>query len=419
VTIDSQTTDAPTATRSVDLTGIAFSEPEFDGQFLRALDAILSGGADIGECFVTARRIDEGDHDGWYREWSATADRVYADAEASLAAGHRVSAQDGFLRAATYHRTSGVFFYRPPIDPRFVDSYRRQRDAFRRAAALSEWRIEQVAVPYENTSLDAYFITPHGDGPFPAIIMIGGYDGTKEESYFAGGLGALRRGYAVLLIDGPGQGGALIEQGLVFRPDWEAVVTPQVQWLIDRSDVDAGRIVLMGRSWGGYLAPRAATAEHRVAAVIADAPQFTPGEGAVFMLPPEYRDQLHTGDPDTLNAVLREQMTTNTILDFGLNRGMLTHGLATPLDYLQKAKPYTLRGLAEQITCPTLLCSGENDSRGGGAEPLYDALVAPKKHIAFTNAEGAGEHDEAGAAGLFEQRVFDWLDETLSGVAPA
>jgi hypothetical protein len=35
----------------------------------------------------------------------------------------------------------------------------------------------------------------------------------------------------------------------------------------------------------------------------------------------------------------------------------------------------------------------------------------------FTNAEGAGEHDEAGAALLFAQRVFDWLDETLAAIA--
>ncbi|OZG27310.1 hypothetical protein BH683_020720 [Williamsia sp. 1138] len=404
---------------AVDLRAIAFAEPEFDGQFLRALDAVLSGGADIGECFVTARRIAAGDHDSWHREWKATADRIYAAAEASLAAGHRVSAHDAFLRAVTYYRTSGVFFYRPPLDPRFVDSYRRQREAFCRAAALSEWNIEQVSVPYETTELAAYFATPGGAGPFPTIIIIGGYDGTKEESYFAGGEAALRRGYAVLMIDGPGQGGALIEQGLVFRPDWETVVTPQIDWLRARADVDDERIVLLGRSWGGYLAPRAAAGDHRVAALIADAPQFAPGEGAVFMLPPEYRDQLDTGDTDLLNAVLAESMSKNPVLDFGLNRGMLTHGFAHPLDYLRDAKRYTLRAYAEKISCPTLLCSGENDSRGGGAKPLFDALTTTKKHIAFTNAEGAGEHDEAGAAGLFEQRVFDWLDDTLAGKVPA
>jgi hypothetical protein len=78
--------------------------------------------------------------------------------------------------------------------------------------------------------------------------------------------------------------------------------------------------------------------------------------------------------------------------------------------------PYTIEGRAERITCPTLICEGENDVRGGNAKPLYDALAAPKSYLLFTNEEGAGEHDEAGAASLFAQRVFDWLDETLAEI---
>ena len=112
------------------LRGLVFIDSEFDGQFLRALDTIVSGGADVGECLVTARRIVPGDHESWLTEWRATADRVFAAAEASRAAGHAVSAYEGYLRAATYYRTSSIFLYRPPLDPRFVDAYERQRDAF-------------------------------------------------------------------------------------------------------------------------------------------------------------------------------------------------------------------------------------------------------------------------------------------------
>ncbi|WP_240658498.1 alpha/beta hydrolase family protein [Microbacterium sp. CPCC 204701] len=137
-----------------------------------------------------------------------------------------MSAREGFLRAVTYYRTAGIFMFASPMDPRFVSAYERQRDAFRKAADLLEWPAESTRISVDGTPLDAYFIKPDGAGPFPTLILIGGYDGTMEEMYFAGGAAALRRGYAVLMMDGPGRGGALVEHGLYFRPDWEAVVTP-------------------------------------------------------------------------------------------------------------------------------------------------------------------------------------------------
>ena len=66
---------------------VYFENREFDGQLLRTLSYTYYAGADIGECLSTAGRIADGDREGWYREWLATADRVAATAEASHAAG--------------------------------------------------------------------------------------------------------------------------------------------------------------------------------------------------------------------------------------------------------------------------------------------------------------------------------------------
>jgi len=41
------------------------------------------------------------------------------------------------------------------------------------------------------------------------------------------------------------------------HPDWDVVVTPAVDWVVARPDVDPDRIALMGMSLGGLLGPRA------------------------------------------------------------------------------------------------------------------------------------------------------------------
>ena len=91
--------------------------------------------------------------------------------------------------------------------------------------------------------------------------------------------------------------------------------------------------------------------------------------------------------------------------------GVLIHH---PQSWLRAMAEYTLEGRAGQITCPTLVCQAESDVRASQSQELYDALTCPKKLLAFTDAEGAGEHCEAGAGSLFDQRVYDWLDETLA-----
>ena len=62
---------------------------------------------------------------------------------------------------------------------------------------------------------------------------------------------------------GTGQGSVLYDQRIAMRPDWEAVVPGMVDALIKHPQVDPSRIVLVGRSFGGLIAPRGASGEHR------------------------------------------------------------------------------------------------------------------------------------------------------------
>jgi hypothetical protein len=87
------------------------------------------------------------------------------------------------------------------------------------------------------------------------------------------------------------------------------------------------------------IAPRSATAEHWIAALIVDAARYDPGSRVSRPLPPEYRDQFQTGSAEALNRIFLEAMEQCPFLDFAINRGMLTHGSATPIEYLRGCAP--------------------------------------------------------------------------------
>jgi pimeloyl-ACP methyl ester carboxylesterase len=392
---------------------LVFNNPIFNAQLLRTISYTAFGGADISECFETARRITEGDRDSWYTEWLKTADRVRQGGEESLQGGHRVSALHAYLRASNYYRTAEFFVRDSDDDPRSLAAWQSSHDCFIQAAALAEPTFEVLQIPYESTTLPGYFFRVDDSSKArPTIITMTGLDGYAEETYFSVAHAGLRRGYNCFAFDGPGQGGVLRQQGIPFRPDWEAVVTPVLDYALSRAAVDPKRVVIIGRSFGGYLAPRAASGEHRLAACIADPGEFDLFEMALTRMPPDLRDQVLRDDP-SLDATFAIMMRDDDARFFFASR-MRVFGAKTPREMFQLWREYTLEGRAEKIACPVLVCDNADDPVAEQARRLYDALTSPKDYIRFTAEEAADGHCEGGAQVLFSRRIYDWLDDTFA-----
>jgi alpha-beta hydrolase superfamily lysophospholipase len=395
---------------------VFFEDEFFDAQLLRVLSATGNGGADIGECLSTAARIPEGDLDAWFECWSTTAGRVHAEAARSEAAGNAVSARSGFLRASTYFRNAGIALFGTPVDARLVDMQRRQTASFRRAAALFDTPCEPVEIPYEGGALNGYYLRAAADDVLrPTLIATGGYDGTCEELYVYAAAPALRRGWNCLVYDGPGQGAALVERGLAMRPDWENVLRPVIDFTLALPGVDPRRLASLGTSLGGYLAIRGAVGEQRLAATVVDPGQFSLGDAMRARLPAlvhDFPDGNRTvqGALDFALGELMRQPTKGWVL----RRAFWVHGVSTFEDFARAMDAMTMEGLADRVSCPTLVCAAENDKVASQSRRLFDALQCEKRFVMFENSEGAGEHCEAGARSLFEQRAFDWLAEVLA-----
>jgi pimeloyl-ACP methyl ester carboxylesterase len=393
------------------------ADPFFEEQANRTLMHMQFGGADFGECAVTMRRIPPGDTVAWHREWTATADRVAAIGDACAAAGHAVSAREAYLRASNYYRTSYVTLFGAPPAPQLVGAFERESATFDAFAALAQPAIEAVEIPYQDTTLPGYFCpAAHGSVRRRTLIATNGYDSTVHEMYFAFAVAANRRGYHCLLFDGPGQGRALIKQGLHMRPDWENVIRPVVDYAFARPDVDPQRIALAGWSFGGYLAPRGASGEPRLAACVAD-----PGQMDVFDqmkkmlpgLPDAVLADPRAADPSVF-APYMEHINASPALRWKVvQRGFWVHGIDSLADYIAIARQYTNRTAARSIRCPVFLAHEENDPVAAQAQELYDALTGPKTLVHFAAADGAGDHCAMQARSLFHQRMFDWLDDVL------
>ena len=395
--------------------------PHFWFETLRVIAADEYGGALVGEALAVASRIKAGDYDSWHEAWNAMADRVAKEADDQLRRGHKVSARDGYLRASNYYRSSEFYLHGAPRDPRIAHAYRRSVDCYIASAALFDPPIEPVEIPYEGTTLPGYFHRPdRSPARRMTIVMHSGFDGSAEETHFQGARAAVERGLNALVFDGPGQFGPLHREGLTFRPDWEKVVTPVIDFVLKLPGVDPKRVALMGASLGGLLAPRAAAFEKRLAAVIANDGLYDYAAAQLARVPPEELDRVKAGlvaaEAPDLDAGLDQAMKTMPTARWAFSHGMFAFGASTPRAYLAKSLAYNLRdGVAEAISCPTLVCDAEGDIFfKGQPQQLYDHLTCRKTLMRFTEEEGAGAHCQAGAGRLAFARIYDWLEETLA-----
>ncbi|HTJ37815.1 MAG TPA: dipeptidyl aminopeptidase [Dactylosporangium sp.] len=396
-------------------------DQQFWFEALRSLGHTAYGGADIGEVMSTAEAITAGDYDGWHDQWLATADRVATVADRAAMAGHRVSAREGYLRASNYYRAAEFFLHGRPDDPRIPHAYDRSVTCFRTAAGLATPAIEPVEIPFEGTTLPGYFYHGSGSGTGerrPTVVMCNGFDGTVEELHFYGAVAATERGYHVLSFDGPGQPGPRHRQGMGFRPDWENVVGPVIDYALTRPEVDPDHIALLGLSMGGELMPRAAAFEPRPNALIALDGVYDLGDFVTAAIPGDRTTidpRLLAKQDLELDTVIADQMTADPTVRWMMEQGMWTCNEPTPRAFCAAFLEYHLRdGIAEQISCPTLVCAAEEDLFfSGQPERLFEHLTCKKTLIEFTTAEGAGAHCQSGGQRLAFARIYDWLDEVF------
>ncbi|WP_240359888.1 alpha/beta hydrolase family protein [Pyxidicoccus trucidator] len=391
------------------------ADPIMDSQLLHFLAATYSAQADIGEVLDTASRIVPDDDWSWATEWVSTADRLRGMGDASRARGRRYSAGNAYLRAANYYRAA-LIHHPEPGHPSVLETGRKAVDAYNKAIALLELPAVAVRIPYEGTTLPGYFFrSPRARGRAPLLIFQQGRDACPEESKYVMDA-ALERGYHCLIVHAPGQGMAIREQGLTFRPDWEKVITPVINFATRISGVDSGRIALLGWSMGGALVPRAAAFERRIKLLIPNPGVLNWGQSSFDqfnMYFPDIMPLLDT-DPQAFDAAMAQLMDAVFLYRWYMRDSMSKHGASSPSDLLFKLREFNNESVVQRIRCRTLVVDGTAEAFSvGQARLLFDALTCPKDYLLFTEEDTGLLHCQEAAQAVANHRMFDWFDEYI------
>jgi alpha-beta hydrolase superfamily lysophospholipase len=332
---------------------------------------LIQNGVDHNDFVATVGSIETWAE--WLPAWSRLADEAAAAAAHAEASGRARTAGEQFLRAAVArHFGKFVWLLDEGLHARET---RRSVDELLAAHRLLGTGAERI----ETRSAVANLRRPRSAPRPPLVVLVPGLDSTKEE-FFHLEESFLRRGMATLSIDGPGQGEVGLTQPI--RHDYEACVSPMLDLLASRADLDHARIGIFGVSLGGYYAARTAAHEPRIRALVALSGPYDWGE-IWPQLPP-----------------LTKQAFTA--------KSRATGGA----DAHERAAALNLRGVCERIAAPALFVTGRHDRIVPPEQTQRAARESPNGAFVLHDA---GNHGCSNLTPTVRPALADWMRERLAG----
>ncbi|KAF2481535.1 Alpha/Beta hydrolase protein [Neohortaea acidophila] len=390
-------------------------------------------GSNTGELLRIATQIVPGSEESVYPAFYPFAEKINALAESINATVDPVGARENYFHASTYYRSSVYYLVANQSDPRLVSVWQQAITAFNKAIALLHPAPgESFTAHQTNSSIGAYDIPGYfykgsasNTTQLPTLIVMTGYDGSQQDEFHLACAEVLRRGINCVTLEGPGQPTPIRFQKIGFIPDYWTALTPVVDLITNRTDVDTSKIVLLGDSFGGTLAPIAASREPRLSGVIM-LDGLVNLQQQIGLSLGKLEDLFKSGNAKEFNAEMEDVLINNQSQPIGdryiFQQGLYTFNTTSPFEWFTqlgdiKVTPEVVEGVGDR---PVFIARGQDDNLTG-VQAVYarDMFINNRTngvnlttYQEFLTDLGAGEHTSIGA----ETQIFTAFSAWLSKI---
>ncbi|WP_105616511.1 alpha/beta fold hydrolase [Vallitalea okinawensis] len=321
-----------------------------------------------------------------------------------VALASRSEQKGNYLQAATAYRAAEFF---ATIDDQDKKKYYDMALQLYRIA-LKDQSIEISYVDFEEGKLYCMKFKPD-QKKCGTIILHGGYDSFIEEFYNITRL-MVNRGFEVIMFEGPGQGQPLYNYNMKMIHNWEKPVAQ----ILDNFELDD--VTLIGISFGGYLAARAAAFESRIKRVVlfdiiydfygAVLNKKSKSEKIVTQILMALKAK------NAINGIEKTAREHSKFASWLIDQGYYIFGVNNLYDYMEKIKIYSTKSFNHLIKQDVLLMEGEEDMYMCFWEKQKKALKNAKSVTGrvFTKKEAASHHCQVGNYPLAIHYILDWIE---------
>lgn len=294
--------------------------------------------------------------------------------------GHLVTAREMYHRAALYYGKAQLYFHQDTT--RKKEMHADMVRCYKKVCEYSSYRMKRVEIPFQDKKIYGVLHLPKTDKPVPTVLLVPGMDMIKEDYPNPNDNQFLKRGLAVMSIDGPGQGETRVNGLAVTLENYQQAGRAAIDYLVGIPEVDSERIGVFGISMGSYWGPLITAHDERVKACVA-----------------------------ILGCYLDKDRIFNSAQPGFRKNYMFMSGIYDDIKFDKMSQEMNLAKVADRIKAPILLACGECDELSPPEEvkSFYDMLDCPKEMWIFEDEF----HPCGGVAPELYPWALDWLKDSL------